>query len=55
MAKRLTPTWHGIAIALLKNDVNLISLGFSPPSSKLEQLLVSEKKKASNPQLELRL
>jgi len=55
MSKRLAPSWNSIALALLKNDLNLISLGFAPPSSKLEIQLVLKRKKEKSTQLELRI
>lgn len=55
MSKNMVPTWNGVALALLKNDLNLISLGFATPSSRLESQLVLERKRSKSKQLELRL
>jgi predicted phosphoadenosine phosphosulfate sulfurtransferase len=47
MDSRRAPSWKAVAIAILKNDLNLHSLGFRPKRSKWYEPLKSGMKKPS--------
>jgi len=49
------PSHKAIALAILKNDVSMSSLGFAPKTSKYYYLLKEMNKKHECEQLELRL
>lgn len=51
--EEFAPSWKAVAVALLKNDMNLTSLGFSPPKSKwyteLKRIEIEKRKRDEIP------
>ena len=52
-ASSRVPSWRAVAIAVLKNDHNLHSLGFRSDQTQLERELKQARQKKDNPQQEL--
>jgi predicted phosphoadenosine phosphosulfate sulfurtransferase len=51
MASNRAPSWKAVAIAILKNDHNLLSLGYSPPKSSFADKIKAEKRHSDSNQL----